>query len=94
MKPLLATYYIPLPDGPDGLLRAVGRGVDDVADGEVRLPVLRHQLVVRGLQQLWVQTLSLKVKLSQCIPNVDVVFCETLLTHSHNTDTSTRHWTA
>ena len=61
LKPLLATYYIPLPDCPDGLLRAVGRGVDDVADGEVRLPVLGHQLLVRGLQQLRMQTLSLKV---------------------------------
>ena len=42
----------PPPDGPHCLVRALATGVDQVADGEVGLPVLRDQVLIRGLKQL------------------------------------------
>ena len=42
----------PPPDGPHCLVRALGAGVDQVADGEVGLPVLRDQVLICGLKQL------------------------------------------
>ena len=42
----------PPPDGPHCLVRALAAGVDEVADGEVGLPVLGDQVLIRGLKQL------------------------------------------
>ena len=42
----------PPPDCPHRLVRALAAGVDQVADGEVGLPVLRDQVLIRGLKQL------------------------------------------
>ena len=42
----------PPPDGPHRLVRALAARVDQVADGEVGLPVLRDQVLIRGLKQL------------------------------------------
>ena len=42
----------PLPDGPHRLVRALAARIDEVADSEVGLPVLRDQVLIRGLKQL------------------------------------------
>ena len=49
---LARAQFQPPPDGPHCLVRALAAGVDQVADGEVSLPVLRDKVLIRGLKQL------------------------------------------